>query len=392
MAGALFDIKLLEGALRWWEEQSFLANLRNHWEAGNTTISKADERRLLEFGDQYRSDLLRASKDYLFLSSKYQLGLRREFTVTMTGAGIYAWNAMSRRVFTISDDLRVMLQATSFESAKWSEIPWPFDSFILMFEKPIDLDDGRSIRGVLRAKIKVEDQPVDKVHFIVLLPAALEDYPGSTDKQCAQLIRMYQRNDAAGVREWSQRQAARQRNELTAPVTMMYDENARLSLHTPAQWYRRPGSGPMKQEANAKITEINRLVAAFSLYLSTLAVGTPEHKEHVRPGLIPPAIARSDPRLVSLKSNVCRVTSSFKLTAAEMEAVEDAMERERTGEVVPHWRRGHFRRPPGLGTNPEAKRTVWVQPCFVNRRHLPDGVLPGGALVRVEAVRTDSDR
>lgn len=387
--GALFDIKLLEGTLRWWEEQSFLANLRNHWEAGNTSISKAHERRLLEFGDHYRTDLLRANMDTLFLSSKYQLGLRREFTVTMTGAGIYAWNAMSRRVFTISDDLRVMLQATSFESAKWSEIPWPFDSFILMFEKPIDLDDGRSIRGVLRAKIKVEDQPVDKVNFVVLLPAPLEDYPGSTDKQCAQLLRLYQRNDVEGVKDWSRRQDARQRNELTAPITMMYDENSPLSLHAPAQWNRRPGSGTMHQEANAKITEINRLVAAFSLYLSTFTVGTPEHTQHVRPGLIPPAIARNDPRLVSLKSNVCRVTSSFKMTATEKNAMEDAMARERTGEIVPHWRRGYFRRPPGLGTNPEAKRTVWVQPCFVNRRHLPDGVLPGGALVRVEAPQTE---
>lgn len=48
-------------------------------------------------------------------------------------------------------------------------------------------------------------------------------------------------------------------------------------------------------------------------------------------------------------------------------------------ELCAHFRRGHWRRPPGQGDDPTASKTVWVRPTLVRRDRLPEGALPGGS-------------
>jgi hypothetical protein len=58
----------------------------------------------------------------------------------------------------------------------------------------------------------------------------------------------------------------------------------------------------------------------------------------------------------------------------------EASELTRTGSARrAHWRRGHYRRPKGQGTDPSAKRSVWVRPTLVNAHRLPRGSVPGAS-------------
>lgn len=392
MAGSLFDIKVLEGALKWWEDVALVYNMMRHMKTVGR-IRKSDYQKLVDFPGLFRGELLTAGDQNKQTPSKrfaFEETNELNSLLNTLGLALYRWNHCSRRVFSLGDDLRLMLEATSFKSVKWNEVPWPFDCFVLAFEKPIAIGQNCSVSAVIWVNL----EKVDPVYYanhrniMILLPTGLENFVGSTPKQCMQLLRNMQNMDMLANEKWMKRWDQNVCGEANSPgsIWVAMAEAVNQSIETRgsvASTY--PTEGAPIAISQERVLEIARLVAAFAFYLTTLSVNTPEHRERVQPGPIPPAIKRNDPRLVSLASNVCRVTSSFTLSTEEKEVVEDVLMRERTGQLVPQWRRGHFRRPPGMGLDITAARTVWVEPYFANVRHLPEGSLPGGAHMRVLA-------
>ena len=91
--------------------------------------------------------------------------------------------------------------------------------------------------------------------------------------------------------------------------------------------------------------------------------------------------AQQDLSLVTREAEVCTISSCHKLTAKERAALGIDMKVGSVGghEVRAHFRRGHWRRLPGYGDQPDAPKLVWVRPTLVRRDRLPRGALPGGA-------------
>lgn len=78
-------------------------------------------------------------------------------------------------------------------------------------------------------------------------------------------------------------------------------------------------------------------------------------------------------------ADVCTVSSIYRLTPEERKLIGDhAVSRRGTVELCAHFRRGHWRRPPGKGDDPTAEKTVWVRPTLVCRDRLAAGSMPGG--------------
>jgi len=382
--GAYFDVVRLEQRLGVWDESAFISNLLQFLEKNDGITNKEMRRRfkelILEFTHQFRQHLLQAATqdfDEFFCSDK-QHG-DRFFNCSCFGNQLFEWNKNSRVVYHIDDDLRVLLQATSFHSATWDKIPWPFDSFVLALEKPTELKDGVLIDTIIFSKHHLLGKDF---LFFSFLPVSLATYQPMSRKKKERIFLMLDRGND---------------KEVNKIINGVLSERIRLGVSYFASLEAGGLVGVPLSDLDEMVPSLPGfsnisqdllvMVAAFALYLTTLPPGQPTPKP--RNSAVPPAVQKQDSRLISAPSKVCHLTSAFKLTPEEKEGMEDAMRKERTGMVLPHWRRGFFRRPNGLGHDPTVPRTIWVRPTFVNKHHLPDGTLPGGAYVKVEGPEDD---
>jgi hypothetical protein len=105
-------------------------------------------------------------------------------------------------------------------------------------------------------------------------------------------------------------------------------------------------------------------------------------KEQIRP------ISRPVPK--TEKSEAARLFTSSQLFSFAWENIISSKEKEifsrinvenLTGiEISPHFRCGHWRRPPGFGHDPNHPKTVWVRPSIINADKLREGELPAGSM------------
>ncbi|MFA7314544.1 MAG: hypothetical protein WC025_01270 [Candidatus Magasanikbacteria bacterium] len=395
MPAAYFDVIRLEQRLQQWAESSFLCLFLQFLYEGQkgftATEFKRKKQEILDFPNLFRNHLLRAAtEEYNPIFSLNQKPTGTALETRWYGCGLFArqlheWNKKSRTVYQINDDLRVLLQATSFRSVTWGEIPWPFDSFVITLDKPVEIK-----KDVLTDTI-VFSKYGDTVLVFSFLPIGLAKYETLTDNQKERFFLMVKRGQETELTKMFMRCIQKR---LDADVCSYYTMintgeimNVRVSDTTKQVGWTNTG-GLLNSEYDPAgqtglvCQELAVMVASFALYLTTIPPG--QGTPRPRNSLIPPAIKRNDPRLISVPSRICQLTSTFSLSSKEKEEIEEAMRRERTGMILPHWRRGFFRRPNGLGHDPNAPRTIFVRATFVNKSHLPDGNLPGGAFVKVE--------
>ena len=392
MPGIYFDILRLHQALSVWGETAFTLQLSqemlNRYKlTGDSKIPRKRKEEILKFQERFQERLLKANEEEYDPTFMFETDMGSgDFPFSLFSCMLYSWTRNSRVVYHVPDDLRVLLQATSFQSSKWHEIPWPFDSFIVTLDKPVVSASGVPIDTIIFTRAKDGDEDL---LFFMFLPATMEKYEPLTQQQKERLFLLLQRGNTRKVLDQLPRIAKRKLKLasfyyiMASPAKMIDIRLQDTALADPVP----PNDGneeeaPLDSETLAICRELALMTAALALYISTIPPGQATPKP--RSSLIPPAIKKQDPRLISSPSRVCHLTNTFKLSSEEIEEFEEAMRKERTGMVVPHHRRGYFRRPNGLGHEPSAPRTIWVRPAFVNRRHLPEDTLPGGALVRVE--------
>ena len=66
---------------------------------------------------------------------------------------VLSWNMSSRRVFHLNSDIQNLLDATSIETIKWSDLKLPFDSFVITLEDPLEAKDGPIFDAISVCKI-----------------------------------------------------------------------------------------------------------------------------------------------------------------------------------------------------------------------------------------------
>ncbi len=387
-------VELLENLLRSWEDSGFINDIIRKLPS-DSAEAVADlllpEGHPLSRWQELREHLLQAQTGGEFDTARF-LGADDLLSAAGTGGSgrnfdklfpliAWLWTRHSRRVFQMSADLSTLLRATSFHTDLTAEdVGLPFGSFLITLEEPLrgsfSGDDPCEYAGLLvftiPAKLVGESCDVLGVH---LVPAAAEQYQGINQFDREAIRSALRRSDCAKVaRVLSRIDRRDHRCFAGTELILTKTENlARLATVEKA----------LVDKDDDLTADVMRLVLGLSLYLQTLPPGSPHHSDWT------PAqkSRRPDPRAITMGAQVCTVASMHALTREEQRTFADASSKKTktTGcEISVHFRRGHFRRAPGTGDDPNAPKIIWVRPTMVRRDRLGEGELTGGTVAETE--------
>jgi hypothetical protein len=296
-----------------------------------------------------------------------------------------SWCLHSRRLYRLDRDIQAILQATSLEGVRWQDVQMPFDSFAISLEDPVIDSEGDAYDFILVTQAFVTEHPDrpgqegDMLEGWAILKSC-DQYIPLSDSEKGRIERLIQRRDirraqSAVVHYLSRIDVVRGSNFqvfqkdreefVTTTARRVFDE-----LHI--------SQGDQLDADFYQTVDVTvRIIIGMCLYLQTLPSGSPHQSEWKK---APQRSAIPDSKAITNEAEVCTVTSCYTLSREERVALglEEPQNEHERGELRCHFREGHWRRPPGLGNDPTAKKTVHVRPCIVRRDRLPPNALPGG--------------
>lgn len=385
------NLMRLDAFLHMWEDRCFMSSLIVRMAlAGNQPPPCPLEGPLVHWRE-LRSYVLGYRTGQPFDKERF-LGSEKTRTFlypdTLLPIELAAWSSSSRRVFRMSSDLQLLLEATDLGDFSFSEIPWPFDSFVLLLETPIACLNGTHVDAILvttcykildskstMVQIHLLPQEIDKREF---LPThAVHDFEDALKKGRSQRMKKL-------IDRWSHTAAPFMRTFFSL------DKRADASVAGSAFNTMKESVGTKAGQSNldANIEQYPhwdaavRVVAGLCLYLKSLPARNNQAGDWIKPPSVP------DWKAIINASEVCSVTSVHTLTAEEQQDLRGAVNEERSGpkhQVRAHYRRGHWRRAPGYGGDQNSPRVIHVRPTLVRRDRLPEGAAPGGSESRIKS-------
>ncbi len=305
-------------------------------------------------------------------------------TIRYTPEALAGWTIGSRRVYHLESDLQILLSLTSMKGISWADVPWPFNSFAITLDQPIitqKLQNGTQCTVeydtiiLYQTVVPLPDNVLRREARIVLLDKALERRRGLSRfdrEEIDSLVARGKLNRALDLlesktkgtpvaAEWFGVDLAAAGESLVGRTSeFIRDKGTILGEDSPSfeSW-----------DAAA------RIVGGLCLYLTTL----PPKSSHVSQWQpVEPGIKNPDPRAISTGAEVCLVSAQHKLTPEEIRVIREIGSRG-FYELCAHWRTGHWRRKPGFGNDPTARKTVQVLPTLVRQDRLAEGEQPGGS-------------
>ncbi|MFH1077907.1 MAG: hypothetical protein V1745_01320 [Patescibacteria group bacterium] len=274
-------------------------------------------------------------------------------------------------------DLQVLLSQTSLDGVTWEEIPWPHESFALVFDVPVVDASGHSYDClVVSTEPRTFNGRAVRMAYLRLLDTRLASFRPVMRNEHQKMLKLMEKgryNKVLNIgREWEGRTA-----DIFFPQYLIpLEEVADVAITAPANEAVNKVYGATLREGERPEWDLMiRLVAGVCLYVASLPPGS-SHRSDWTPLN---KTQRLDPRAITNDAEICRITSVHSLTAEERDAVTELSQSGRpTYELCAHFRRGHWRRPPGKGDNPSAPRNVWVRPTLVRRDRLAPDALPRG--------------
>lgn len=375
-----YQINRLEQALQYWEELCFLG--RYALEAGRGSGKDgipAPAGPLIHYRE-LRNHLLERGDfdaDRFFRPTQIAHDYLRQFA--SIPQFLHAWSSCSRRVYQVTQELQLLLGATSLEGIAWNDITWPFNAFALMFDVPII--DGHENKLDFALVYVDEHQGLmsSREGLEVRVMLFSEDFERFTPFSHAgkkQILRAVKRRRWSEVSRLVDKCTMKWRGNMSIVTFGIFSDPSDSHLVTTPrsermyQDHRELGLVPFDQEDHPEYDVATRIIAGLCLYLTSLPSGS----SHRSSWQSPPR-GRPDPKAVTNGAEVCTVTNIHKLGSR----LQRALESDYSGREMPAgWRCGHWRRPPGKGDDPIAKKTVLVHPYEVRKDRLGDDELPGG--------------
>ncbi len=376
----------LEQALRSWEDQCFFKRV-----IGQALVAQGRQPPCPVAGPllnapSFRSYVLREDAER-FDADRYLLPLETAQALgawALVPATVWAWAKSSRRFFHLSEDLQALLNATTLDRMRWSDVDLPFQAFAVTLERPIEDAKGNAFDCILVCADRgpgPDGVETDVLSFQMFARSFAERSPVSFfDRQ--------QIEKALRERDWKKLdrcvKTAREstRGGHTSRFMLMMDKvgDEQVTESVQRLIFKTHSSvcncGGTHDEWDAAV----RQVVGMCLYLQSLKPKDP-HRPKWQPGPKGNPAKAGQPRAVTSEAEVCVVTCANTLTADEREALLDhgKATHRASGEKRPHFRMGHFRRPPGKGNDPDQPKVVHVSPTFVRRDLLKKGELASGS-------------
>jgi hypothetical protein len=293
-------------------------------------------------------------------------------------------------MFRLTDDLQLLLEGTDLGDFRVSDIPWPFDSFVVLLARPIETMCNAWVDAILVSRGNQLLHPSQPYVEIQLLPTVLDQREylpqyairdmedALAKKRVSRLRKLFDR--------WSP--AADPLLRTIFPISPSLDIGVSRSALSMAKI-----SAPLAEDCLDPHIEhyphwdlALRIVAGLALHLTTIS----GHSRHA-PTWTRPDTHTLDFQAVVSDALVCEVSSTHILSANERQNLREAIDDERSvaigkttsdcasREVRAHYRRGYWRRAPGSGNDPNAPKCIHVRPTLVRSDRLPQGAAPQGA-------------
>jgi len=280
------------------------------------------------------------------------------------------WICESRRVFRITRELQVLLGATLLGDIRWCDMHWPFDAFVVMLDIPIKSSFDCEYDCILVSRYCMPDDPEGVIAFR-LFSTALDD-----QQRVISPIKQRRISGLIQEKKWQEASALLANHRLPRlpvdPFFVKANEQSKV-----VESMAEISCGYKLSDVEAPQWDIAaQLVVGLCLYMNTLPPKS-SHKSDWNPAL--KSLGRPNPNSVTDAAQICTISSTFKLRKEDSELIGINGTTRAFHEICAHFRRGHWRRRPGQGQDPNAPRAVWVRPTLVRRDRLQDGAIVGGS-------------
>jgi hypothetical protein len=389
------EIKRLEQALRRWEDLVFLRTIltrfNQKYNIRTPQSQRGDIPNVLPWQD-LRGDLLKcntadiiakyASAEWI----RYTLGSLADLPEELCD-----WTQNSRRVFYLTRELQTLLAFTSFDKITWGDVPWPFRSFVIVLEDSIVNDTFESTaRNMDTILVSRSREPEGDLLKFRMIADTLDKTPPLSWFEKDQLEQLFRKNRKGFSRNFNAKTDRMLSSNRFNFVTVLSEKGLRNEyvLESQVDSFDMSGGGqergtqPVDKEKEAQLQPIAeaavRVVVGLCFYLASLPVESVHRSDWI------PALSsnqKAGKLAISSGAEICTVSSIHTLSAEEREVM--AIGKRSFSEMSAHWRRGHWRRKPGEGENPNALKVVWVRPTLVRRDRLQPGEIPVGTLTVV---------
>jgi hypothetical protein len=268
--------------------------------------------------------------------------------------------------------------ATSLKDIAWTDVPWPFDSFAISLETPINDRRNNKIDFILLSR---ETGYVAKEEVLSLRGLSSE----YTNVKSIGVQTRLKINEEIRKKHWERpkelidQALSSTRNSFSIvsyinDLGLISDQHPGVEVKDSDQTIIEP------IEEHAEFDMMLRLVIGLCFYLKTLPPGSSHASDWIK-GKNP----TKDKTAVINDAEICTVTSVYTLKPEERSMLDEVVRsgRPTTTELRAHFRRGYWRRMPGYGDDPNAPRIVHVIPCIVRKDRLPPGAAPSGTITQL---------
>ncbi len=376
----------LEQGLRAWEDHCFCMRLmvQMYQQTGQPSLYGQLPPELMRF-ERLRPLMLRAlnlpeddknpfteasEPEYVDPTEGQSFRVVREFPFALLD-----WASHSRRIFTLSQDLQLLLQETSLDGVVCTELHPPFDTYAIALPQPIRDTSGNAYDALTFTYGKNEEAAMLHIN---LLGSELSSYRALTRAEkrgYEEIVRRKRSKEYSVIEGLLRRRGPLPITNYTVllrpkpaskPAKIIAYRELRSRMQTDDdRWSIQVlGEGPQRN-----VYEYGFHIAiGLALYLETIQAGSTEQAWKPLPTTVQNVACVTDGAMV------CDIQLHGRLETSERAALEALQEPRKT--VIPHFRRGTWRRPPGQGHDPNARRTVWQKPAIVHRDMLPKDALP----------------
>lgn len=294
---------------------------------------------------------------------------------------LWYWNKTSRRVFQITRELQLLLGVTSLDEVMWGDVHFPFRSFGIALVDPIIDEHNQKKFDFLLVSLAQNSADAHWYYNFILFPQELETYQPITVEEKRIVDKAF-----------------RQKHWMQVQRTIQKCEHRRHGLDLMRMHYFFEGAQDKTIEDVPQVSgdysssgdlvslyqKVARIIFGLCLYLKSLPPGHSAVREEQQPKRKPPrGNSLMDTSCISDIAQICTVSSTHKLTDEERTVLATCRSGSGGYEVRAHFRSGHWRRPPGLGNDPTAERTVWVRPTLVRRDRVAPGTIPAGSETQI---------
>lgn len=274
------------------------------------------------------------------------------------------WCKYSKRIFSLSNDLSDMLLATELPDFPLGITKFVAQSYVVHIQKPVKTSNGREHDFIICSFC-----PKTGALSIRSYPKTYDDYSPITAKEKSE----EEENASRGNRHFKKYVAGKIKDcekRFVVGYTCFLTKDGSLKENILT-------SAPDDERDDWIL--IYKLALGVNLYLqSARAKGDQEKVTEVR--------TQQKPRMLRPVTEGAKL---FELSASKAFVTHSShspTDPEHPGEVSPHFRRGYWRRPKGMGDDPEAPSTIWVRPTWVRMDKILNGEQPIGSFQETNSV------